>query len=361
LTFELSRFFDCPNISLHFDNILWQLNAQALALWYNNQNRGIIFGGLFMGRAELLSVLFVLSCLLCGCNSGAKQDKSEITPYRLTESISFRKEVLNLGGVELSSPRQMASDGDMLFICDSGNSRIIKYDVRNNSAEILGKHDSIPVEFVEPACIAASDTQICVYDRGSDKIRVLTSEGELIWEFNLDDEFDFLSEIKSVEICDDGSVYFSLIAFDKHTSSSGIYLLKEGDLLKISEYTVGELCCNEDSVYYISIYELKDDNSWITGYAELLKIKGEKCERVSAFSDGFSAVGLECFDGKLYAYDFVTQSVNAFYPDEEYIETVFSEPVVNDFSYNGFCGDNDGNFYLCDTKGNTVYKLVKDD
>lgn len=191
-----------------------------------------------MERAKLFAILLALPCLLCGCASYSRQDKADITPFQLAENISFRKELISLNGVELSSPRQITSNGESLFICDAGNSRIIRYDFESGKTTALGQLG----EFIEPACIASSDSHLCVYDRGSSRIQALNFDGEPVWEHCLDGEFDFLSEVVGVEICDDGAVYFSLIAYDKHTSSSGIYQLKNDKLKKISDYTVGALC-----------------------------------------------------------------------------------------------------------------------
>ncbi len=307
-----------------------------------------------MYRKWLLIIPVFLVFLMCGCSVGFKQDKAEVVPYRISENIFFEKELLEIGGLELSSPRGIASNGEQLFICDSGNSRIVKCSMDGTSADILAEG-----EFAEPVCISVSDTEMCVYDRGSNQIKALTLDGELIWDFSLDDDFDFFKEVVDVELCENGAVYFSLLSHNERLGDSGVYLIKDGKMLQISACTVGTLCDVGEDMFYMSKYELQDDNTWISGYAELLKITGETYERISAFSEGFSAVGLEYLDGKLYAYDSCSQSIQTFFPNGEYIETVFSEPVVNDFLYNGFCGDNDGNFYLCDTKGNTVYKLVK--
>lgn len=313
-------------------------------------------------RKLVVFAILAMFLLPCGCKSETKQEKAEIVPYSKNENISYRKETLNINGFELSAPNQIATNGDTLFVCDSGNSRIVKCDTSGNLAAELGQVGTLPGEFVEPMCIAASQTQICVYDRGSSRIQVLTVGGEPVWEFYLEDEFNFHSEITDVEMDADGSVYFSLLAFDDHTSSSGIYYLpKDGKPQQIFAYAVGMLHNSGDKIYYMSKYELLEDNTWITGYAELLSIANQKCERVSAFSKGFSAVGLEIYDDKLYVYDSCSQSINVFYQTGEYIETVFSEPVVNDFVYCGFCGDKDGNFFLCDAKSGTVYKLVKKD
>lgn len=307
-----------------------------------------------------------IACIVCilllcsGCKANAVQDKAKVTPYSQIKEICYTKQEFEINGIELSSPQQIASHDDILFICDSGNSRIIKCDLKGNVISEFGGLGSMTGNFVEPICIDVSSSQICVYDRGSSKIQVLSLDGKPLWEYDLKEKFNFISDIVDVEICEDGTVYFSLIAYGKHTGESGIYSLKEGEITRISSCTVGYMTSLEDNIYFMSKYELEDDNNWISGYAEMLKITDGNWERVSAFSDSFSAEGVDSFDGKLYTFNCCSQSVEVFSPDGGYISAVFAEPVVNDFVYRGFCADKYGNLYLSDSAGNTIYKLVRE-
>lgn len=306
------------------------------------------------------------ACILCilllfsGCKANAVQDKAKITPYSQTKEICYTKQEFEINGSELSSPQQIASYDNILFICDAANSRIIKCDLQGNVIGEFGGSGSMTSSFAEPICIDVSSSQICVYDRGSSKIQVLTLDGNPLWDYDLKEKFSFISDIVDVEMCEDGTVYFSLIAYGKHTGDSGLYMLDSGNIAKISSCTVGHLTSIDDKIYFMSKYELEDDNNWISGYAEMLKITDGNWERVSAFSESFSAVGVDFFNGKLYTFNFCSQSVEVFSTDGGYISTVFAEPVVNDFVYKGFCADNDGNFYLSDSAGNTIYKLVRE-
>ncbi len=306
-----------------------------------------------MKRAMSFTIL-LFSLMLCGCETAPEQEKAEITPYAQRENISYKKEALGMGDMELSFPWGIASYGDMLYISDMNNSRVIKYDIVSNSAEVFG-------EFSEPTLVDASELLVCVYDKGEDIIRAMTHDGKVSFEFSLADEFDFVYALEDIEVCGDGSLFFSMTAFDKNIDRSGIYRISDGRLSRISAYTVGAFASAGDTVYFVSKYELKEDNSWMTGYAELLEINGGEYERVSAFSDGFSATGLEYVGDKLFVYDDCSQSVVILDANAGYIETVFSESVVNDFVYKGFCGDKYGNFYISDGKGNTIYRLVKND
>ena len=304
-----------------------------------------------------------IACLLvlcCGCKASAVQDKAKITPYSRISEICYLKQSFEIPGIELSSPQQIASHDDILFICDSGNSRIIKCGLQGNVISEFGRQSSMTSNFIEPICIDVSSSQFCVYDRGSSKIQVLTLDGEPLWEYDLNEKFNFISDIIDVEICEDETVYFSLIAYGKHTGNSGIYSLKAGEIAKISSCTVGYLTSIENDIYFMSKYELEDDNNWISGYAEMLRITENGLERISAFSDSYSASGIDVFDGKLYTYNYCSQSVEVFSTDGRYISTEFAEPVVNDFVYRGFCADKYGNLYLSDSVGNTIYKLVRE-
>lgn len=300
--------------------------------------------------ALILCALLMLS----GCKANVRQDKAEITPYSQVRDISYTKQTFEILGIQLSSPQQIAAFEDNLFICDAGNSRIIKCDLQGNLNDELTVNS-----LVEPICVDVSSSRICVYDRGSGKILALNWEGELLWEYDFQSKFNFLSEIVDIEICGDETVYFSLLVHKKNIEESGLYMLKSGNITKISDYTVGCLTSAENNVYFMSKYELLDDDSWMSGYAEMLKISGENCERVSAFSDSFSASGIDIFDENIYTFDFCSQSVEMFSVDGKYIKTMFADPVVNDFVYKGFCADKNGNLYLSDSAGNTIYKLVK--
>lgn len=309
----------------------------------------------------MIILSFLSICLLCGCSSAPHQDKAEVHPFETVYEQTYRKENLIIDNTDLSSPKHIASDGDYLYICDSGNSRIVKCTLLGEFVFEIGGLGTGANEFIEPTCIAVSNQQICIFDRGSNRIILLSFDGEPVFEYYLDDYFGFITEVYDVELSDNGDIYFSIIAFDKNTDASGVYLLKNDDVIQISSCTVGAFCKNESDILFASKYELLDDNSWISGYAELLQYNEDKCERISTLSNCLSAADICFYSNTLYIYDNCSQSVHIFDENGEYIKTVFSEPVVNDFSYNGFCCDKNGTFYLCDTKGNTVYKLVKDE
>lgn len=306
-----------------------------------------------MKKVSFVIVMCIL-LFLCGCKADITQEKAEVTPYVTVEDISYEKVPFEIKGIGLSSPQQIATWEDMLYICDLGNSRVIVCDLQGNAVNEIGQ-----IGLIEPTCIAVSDFGLCVYDRRGSKLHVLTLDGEPVREYDLSEKFNHITEIINVEIIENGTVYFSLLSLSKHIGDSGVYMIKDDRIVKISDLTVGCLTEHENNIYFMSKYELDDDKNWISGYAELLKISDEKYERVSAFSNAYSAVGIECFDDRIYAYNDCRQCLDAFSLDGEYIATLFSEPVQNNFLYKGFCMDKNGNFYLSDSKGNAIYRLEK--
>ena len=311
-----------------------------------------------MRKVSFVIIMCIL-LLFCGCKSDIKQEKAEVTPYIRVDNISYEKVPFEIKGIELSSPQQIAALGDMLYICDLGNSRVIVCDLQGNAVNEIGRIGPTQGGFIEPTCIAVSDSQICVYDRRGSKILVLTPGGEPVLEYDLSETFSPISEVVNIEIIDDGTVYFSLVSFSKHIGDAGVYMIKGSNTVKISDLTVGCLTEHGNNIYFMSKYELDDDKNWISGYAELLTITGEKYERISAFSNSYSAVGIECSDNRIYAYNDCFQCVDAFSLNGDYIATLFSEPVQNNFIYKGFCMDKNGNFYLSDSRGNVIYRLEK--
>ena len=311
-----------------------------------------------MRKVSFIIAMCIL-LLLCGCKENITQEKAEVIPYVTVEDISYEKVPFEIKGIELSSPQQVAARENMLYICDSGNSRVIVCDLQGNAVNEIGQIGTTQTVFIEPTCIAVSDFELCVYDRRGSKLHVLTLDGEPLWEYDLSEKFNHITEIINVEIIDNGTVYFSLLSLSKYIGDSGVYMIKDGIIAKISDLTVGSLTEYKNNIYFMSKYELDGDKNWISGYAELLKILGEKYERISAFSNSYSAVGIECSDDKIYAYNDCRQCVDAFSLDGKYIATLFSEPVQNNFLYKGFCADKNGNFYLSDSRGNAIYRLEK--
>lgn len=308
-----------------------------------------------------LFIFLLLSAFLCGCNAKIAQEKAEVIPFDIKENICYSKEIFEIKGTKLSVPNQIASVDNMLFICDTENDRVIKCDLQGNMLCEIGGLGTSEGEFVEPCCIAVSSSEICVYDRGSKRIQTFSINGDFISEFYLSDKFSSVAGVEDIAISEEGVVYFSIISFVKHLSEAGLYALRNGELTKLRDLTVGCLTANGDTVYYMSKYELKSETEWTCGYAEIFEIKNNEISRLSAFSDFYSPIGLEIMDEKIYTYNNSGQSLDAFSLDEKYIEILFSEPVRNDFVYRGFCCDDEGNFYLSDSNCNLIYRLVKND
>lgn len=308
-----------------------------------------------------LFTLLLLPAFLCGCNAEIAQEKAEVIPFDIKENICYSKEIFEIKGAELASPNQIASIDDMLFICDTENDRVIKCDLQGNMLCEIGGLGTSEGEFVEPCCIAVSSSGICVYDRGSKRIQTFSFNGDFISEFYLSDKFSAAASVVDIAISEEGIVYFSLLSFAKHLSEAGLYTLYNGELTKIRDLAVGYLTANGETIYYMSKYELKNETEWTSGYAEIFKIQSNEISRLSAFSDFYSANGLDFMNEKIYTYNFCGPSLDVFSIDGMYIETLFSEPVRNDFVYRGFCCDDEGNFYLSDSNSNLIYRLVKND
>lgn len=85
----------------------------------------------------------------------------------------------------LNNPRSVALDArGNLYVADTGNGRIVKFDSSGREVARIGKRGANPGEFAEPWIVAVSPRdEIVVLDRESAWIQVFTSEGELVRRF----------------------------------------------------------------------------------------------------------------------------------------------------------------------------------
>ena len=302
---------------------------------------------------------------LCSCSSDSDkflQEKLPVQDIKPKEDILYTKEEFDIGG-ELKKPEKMAIDDEYLYICDTGNDKIIKYGLNNNQVEEIGYIGSGKGEFNTPKCIAVNDDKLCVYDFGNDRIQLLTKQGDYISEYSIKDNFSHSATVVDVEINSDDEIYFSLISYGENIQESGVYCLSENKAELLKSLLVGNMGVNfsNNDLYYFSKYETQIDTEWKTGYAEFGVINQQKIELKKGISNMYSSIDITVVDNQVYVYDDCGQAIDEFNFNGEYQKTIFSEPVENDFSYSGFCSDSQGNLYLSDKNNNAIYILKRID
>ena len=86
-----------------------------------------------------------------------------------------------IGTGDFAEPADMYADGDDLYILDSGNSRIVVYNVKDGSArEISVKNGSDTAELKKAAGIYAADGIIYAADSGNQCVWCINGQGEVI-------------------------------------------------------------------------------------------------------------------------------------------------------------------------------------
>lgn len=305
-------------------------------------------------------VISILS--LSSCGEKLSQEKQPINEMNPTDDITYSKNDLEIAEVTLKEPGKIASDMEYLYICDTGNDRIVRCNFDGTDPLIIGELGSMDGEFSSPECIAVNANKFCVYDRENQRIQVFTKNGEFNSKYELKDKFSSIANIIDIEMDNDDNIYFSIVSYGDHLKEAGIYVLtSENEIKSIKQLFVGNLYNNSESkkndVYYVSRFELQDETEWQTGYSEFGIITDSSYSTKNAFSSLFSSIDITETNNNYMVYDDATQSIYKFDEQGNCSTCVFSEDVVNDFVYTGFCSDPNDCLYLSDRANSKIYVL----
>lgn len=321
------------------------------------------FCGEIMKRKKVIQLIYWVLACFCLCSCKTTQKKQEIIPIKADQDVMFIKEEINLGNVELSKPIGIVADEDCLYICDSGNDRIVVWSFENNSAEIIGTIGSGGGEFISPQCVDINREMICVYDSGNYRIQLLKKDGTFISAIDLLDFFSKNMRITDIAIDDGGTVYFSVMLWHDEAKKAGLYSCNENKIKLIEPLAATAICAepNSGKLCTVSRCEYINEKTWKTGYAEFNIY--EDCNNTvkRAFSDLFSAVDIAHLGDYYYVFDDCSQSLYEFNTEGNCNRWVFEEDLPNGYSYAGFCADDESRFYLTETNEGKIYILTLDE
>src|SRR4029450_601604 len=92
-------------------------------------------------------------------------------------------------------PRAVVFVGNSLFVSDTGNKRIVRFDAQGKVTKTWGSAGPDPGQFVEPVGLAADAAgRIYVADTGNHRVQVFNSEGEFQRQFPVFGWKDFYTE-----------------------------------------------------------------------------------------------------------------------------------------------------------------------
>ena len=321
-----------------------------------------IRGEVMKKRKRIQLIWGVLACMfLCSCK--VAQKKQEIIPIKANQDIKYIKEEIKLENVELKEPAGIVADEECLYICDSGNDRIVVWSFGKNRTETIGNIGSGEGEFISPKCIDVNREKICIYDSGNYRIQVLNKDGTFISSIDLIDYFPKNIQITDIAIDQEDTIYFSVMLWHDDAKKAGLYSYNEGGIQLIEPMSVTAIYAgqNQGTVCTVSRCEYINEDTWKTGYAEFNIYKD--CNNIvkRAFSDLFSAVDIACLKNYYYVFDGCSQSIYEFDVEGNCKRWVFEEELPNNFSYTGFCADNVSRFYLVETNEGKLYMLTSNE
>ena len=121
------------------------------------------------------------------------------------------------GNGQLLYPESCVYDRESnLWVADTGNNRIVKFDIKGNFIMNVGKAGSGNGEFKEPCEVAVDfykeqGNKLYVLDRGNKRVQVFTSKGQFVKAFPLKE----LNTPSSMTVDLEGNVWVSDIALNK--------------------------------------------------------------------------------------------------------------------------------------------------
>ena len=103
--------------------------------------------------------------------------------------------VLGPPGENLFGPRAVVTSGNFVYVADTGNKRIVRFDREGHKVSEWGGNGSGPGQFVEPVGIAADAAgNIYVADTGNRRVQIFDPEGTFQRQFRVFGWKDFYTE-----------------------------------------------------------------------------------------------------------------------------------------------------------------------
>lgn len=318
-------------------------------------------------RISKLILIVMLSLLLSSCsNNPIAKEELVVYEYDHIHNYKYHQSIIVSDDFGLSSPKGIVSDSEGIYICDSGNDRIVKIDFEGNALFEFGSLGSLDGELQTPVSIALDNDYLYVNDSGNKRIQIFTKKGDFVEQIKIK-QFNDCYLILDVEVDDEGAVYATTIATGDDLKSSGIFSVdKKGEIRVLDNYISGMLGKGRNGdIYYSSKYWLQDEYSWASGHTELYKINNSEIIAKKGLSETFFTADISCDGEFLYIYNGGYGYLEKFTDEGEYIETIYSaktqkqeiETSENDIFCEGITVDNNGNFYLSDSANNLIYKL----
>lgn len=134
----------------------------------------------------MLLLLLLGSTLFAGADTAYKSITVDRSGRYIETQTAYRPagSFAKIGPESLAAPADMIIANDRMYICDTGNARIVVSDLDGELVSVLGSG-----VLKEPTGIAAADDGILyVADKGLEKVLALSLEGEILQEYSRPEE-----------------------------------------------------------------------------------------------------------------------------------------------------------------------------
>ncbi len=326
-------------------------------------------------KIVVLFSCIILLCTGCGATSKFNEEKAltgRFDVYSPEELDSLKEERLDVQsrnnrnytvsaveGLEGHSLGGIIAVKDKLYVCDTGENKILILDSEGKLLKEVGETGNGDLEFLRPMGIAYVDGLFYVLDVQNARIQILGEDLEFEEQIVFDRKYaEDRVEYGSITVNQEGDIYFSLVGV-----SDGrllVYRQSEGCFYELGENFAGTVFPSKDNsrVYAVNVGVLEQDKSSKgirTGANYLYEIEETGLQAVCELPYGLTATGFVMQENCLLCVSASYSSVDCYAMTGEYL---YSLAVTEDIQlYAGLAEGTNSIYYL--TGGNGLH-IVKD-
>jgi len=248
---------------------------------------------------------------------------------------------------------------ESLFVVDSGNNRMVEFDLNGNFVREIGKKGEGKAEFINPTGITADkDNNLYVLDSGNGRIQVLDRNGNFLRQINVNNQ-----RMIDIALDENNNIYISTDTHD--LNKAYIYVINpNGKIKKFGKGLNGYLTSTTEGVYFASFMELPRKRNpqslnEKSGISHLLKITPDGFTNICQLPLYYYAGDLLYINDTLYSLSKGMAILNKYDLEGNYIGTSFKPDIMEYLGMTYMAAAPDNTIYISDTSKNLIYKLDK--
>jgi hypothetical protein len=304
--------------------------------------------------------LLTISIILAGC--GKINDKTTNQDTLLQTNISSEWTISNisLSDLLISVPTGICTMEEWIYICDSGNNCVNKY---NEKWELLETYGTLGMEegnFSKPNEIIYKNGHFYVLDSGNNRIQQFDKSFQYENQYRLDilnAEAGF-GKYMDIDVNDSGDMFVSVFSTD--IEDTYLYKISGNEITKLGEKIIGYMCNVEDDIYLSNMLEMKEAEETTvveSGKNYMYTVVKNSLKKKFELPEKYVPVALNYYVDRFYMICAATGCVETFAMDGKLISRIAQLPAI-DIDMHMAISSSD-KIYITDSANKSVYFISK--